>query len=115
VRCIAVLLGVALALPAEASSIDKAPIRRRMRANFPKFVVCYEAALAKTPGIAGRVVVKFTLDKDGYVVDSTAQTTPEMAAVGACIAKVVAKIRFPAYGGSVVVSYPFNFAPDTSR
>jgi hypothetical protein len=87
---------------------DKSPIRRAIRAEMGRFRACYERALVKDPKLEGKVVAKFTIDAKGNVADATAEGMPP---IDACIAGVIKTIKFPAYGSTMVVSYPFAFAP----
>lgn len=80
---------------------------------------CYDKALADHPGLEGDVVVKWTIDPKGAVVDALVddmRSTIHEPAVGKCIVDVVKKIRFSASGKGLETrtSYPFNFNPKSS-
>lgn len=90
-----------------ASSIDKEPIRRVIRAHLDQVRACYEAGLARDPSLDGRVVIRFTIDRDGTVGESeVTSTTLTDPAVGECIAEAALGWRFLA-GAVIRVSYPF--------
>ena len=92
---------------AAAAYPDKSLIRRQIRVNMPRFKYCYEKALAKNPGLEGRVIAKFAIGKDGSVVEASASGLPD---VNECIAAVVKTIKFAPTGGGVMqVNYPFLF------
>jgi hypothetical protein len=100
----------------QSQALDPAIIRRSIRRNLSKIQYCYEKELLVTPGLEGRVDVRFSVGADGRVTQSTGSGMPP---VDACVAGVIATIEFPRpTGGSVViVSYPFIFqqpepAPD---
>ncbi len=102
-------LAVVCALATVAAAYpDKSPIRRAIRAQMGRFRACYENALLKDPKLEGKVVAKFTIGVKGDVVDSTATGMPP---IDSCIADVIKTIKFPAYGSTMVVNYPFAFAP----
>ncbi|MEM9463426.1 MAG: AgmX/PglI C-terminal domain-containing protein [Myxococcota bacterium] len=118
------------AVPADASSdtpahapatsmdvegpLDKAIIRRVVRAHINEVRYCYNEGLARDPDLAGRVVVQFTVGNNGKVIESTVTTTtlPD-ADVSSCIAEAVARWAFPkpANGEKVVITYPFVLEP----
>jgi hypothetical protein len=86
-------------------------IQRIVRMNFGRFRLCYEQGLRKNPKLEGRVVVKFTIGKDGAVtaVSDNGSTMPDKD-VTACVAKAFFGLSFPQpEGGIVVVSYPLQF------
>jgi TonB family protein len=89
--------------------LAKGLIREVMQANQPKVRYCYERELAKSPNLAGAVVVKFVIRADGTVASAVvASSTLGNGAVERCITAAVAKFVFPKPlgGGNVVVSYP---------
>ncbi|MFN7147689.1 MAG: AgmX/PglI C-terminal domain-containing protein, partial [Myxococcota bacterium] len=93
-----------------ASDAVEAGIRARMGG----IAQCYVDGLAEAPGLAGELLVAFTVLPDGRPVAPevrrTALWNPE---VEACVLREVAQARFPApEGGAIVrVSYPFTFDP----
>jgi outer membrane biosynthesis protein TonB len=88
--------------------IDKEIIRRAIKKNLTKFSACYERALDKEPGLAGSVVVRFTIQSDGTTADVEAKGMP---AIDGCVAKVMTTIVFPKMSKPVHVNYPFTFRP----
>lgn len=99
--------------PIVMGSLDKEVIRKGIHANRAQMRKCYESAIKRKPGIAGKEVVKFTISREGPV--SAAEITedtvgdPEMHD---CIIAAVKTWNFPAPvgGGIVIVTYPFTFA-----
>jgi outer membrane biosynthesis protein TonB len=95
-------------------SLDKDVIRRVIRRAMPKIKFCYEASLEKSPNLAGKIVVDFTIGLDGKVTNSkpTSGIQPE---VDDCVAKSIARLSFPVPQGDteVRVVYPFIFEPST--
>jgi len=91
-------------------SLDKEVIRRVIRKHTNEVRYCYQKALSKNPDLTGRVVVQFTINKDGQVVLSVVEkSTLGHAPTERCIAKAARGWRFPkpTGGGIVIVSYPF--------
>lgn len=120
------LLGIALSLatmtlagPARASgdatvlgTLDKAVIRRVIQQHIGEVKACYETELEKNGNLAGRLMVRFTIDPAGKVTESAVQESSlNNAAAEGCIRDAVRTWTFPKpQGGKVVVSYPFVLA-----
>lgn len=77
------------------------------------FRACYQKELARTPAIAGKLVVQFSIDPDGTVsrvqVDAAKTTLPSEPVIS-CIKANIARIRFPAKSTSSEVSYPIELS-----
>lgn len=96
----------------EGGPLPREVIRRVIRTHQPEVRHCYEQQLTKQPSLAGRVVVKFTIQADGRVSAARVITdTLKTPAVANCLVRRVLTWRFPAPlgGGIVKVSYPFVF------
>jgi outer membrane biosynthesis protein TonB len=91
--------------------LDKADIRRAIKQHMSAISACYEKALPNSPGLAGRLLVQFFIERDGSVSHSSASGIDPV--VDQCVADVIKSIQFPAPkgGGGVQVNYPFNFQP----
>jgi hypothetical protein len=76
---------------------------------------CYERALVKEgPGLAGKVVLRWTISSRGEVEDLHVESaTLPSEAVKACLLKEVEQLQFPAPadGREVEISYPWVFTP----
>lgn len=74
---------------------------------------CYQAALPKNPGLAGRVNVRFTIRPDGKVENAKdEQSTLPSAGVVNCVLLAVGKLKFPAVkDATTTIVYPFVFEP----
>lgn len=88
-------------------------VQRVVRQNFGRFRVCYEDHLRASPSLAGRVAVKFVIDREGSV--ATAQDggsdLPDTDTV-ACVVRAFSGLSFPKpEGGIVTVLYPLVFSP----
>jgi hypothetical protein len=72
---------------------------------------CYERALLKEPGLAGKIVLEWGISTSGGVTsEKTKSSTMKSPAVEACIMASLKTWKFPpAKGGNVIISYPFMF------
>lgn len=93
-------------------SLDKDVIRRVIQQHIGEVKRCYETELEKHPNLAGRVMVRFTIDPAGKVTESAIQESSlNNPPSEGCIRDAVRTWIFPKpQGGKVVVSYPFVLA-----
>jgi hypothetical protein len=106
---------VSVAAPS-AAAIDKGLIRTVVRSHVREIRGCYEQGLAADPKLAGRVVVRFTIDPRGMVPEAVVASSdlpPQAELVQACIVTAVKGWRFPVPPQSTdaEVLYPFVLAP----
>jgi hypothetical protein len=88
-------------------------IQRVVRQSYGRFRACYEEGLRDNPRIAGRVALRFTIGRDGFVATSSADQSELPSSVAACIARAMYGLSFPApEGGMITVVYPVMFSPD---
>lgn len=89
-------------------------VQRIVRQNFGRFRLCYEAALQKKADLAGRVTVRFVIEKDGSV-SSASDGGSDVADANliACVTRAFSALSFPEPegGGKVTVRYPLVFSP----
>ena len=92
-------------------SVDREAVARTVNAHLQEVRACYERALLKEPGLAGKVVLEWTISLSGDVATAkTKSSTLHNSAVESCILQDLKSWRFPpAKGGLVIVSYPFLF------
>lgn len=102
--------GLAGLPPLGTGGLPRIEIQRVIRAEVPRIKACYQARLVKDPTLEGRVVVRFSIAKDGSV-DHVTITTGLQPDVDDCIKGVVESLSFPAPkdGAPVIVNYPFVF------
>lgn len=88
-------------------------IQRIVRQNFGRFRLCYENGLRTNPKLAGRVAVKFTIDRSGAVSKSGNGGSDLIDTnVIACVVKGFSNLSFPQpESGEVIVVYPIIFSP----
>ena len=88
-------------------------INRVVKSRAGMFRACYQKELNRSPGIGGKIVVKFKIGADGSVQASapTGGSTLANEAVQACVSRNVGGLRFPPKGRIANVVYPFLFSP----
>jgi Ca-activated chloride channel family protein len=99
--------------PAVLGALSPEVIRRVVLRNLGQVNHCYEVALAARPGIRGRLSLSFVIALNGTVAAvSLAGGNVTDAALVQCVSAAVRRWVFPApTGGTVTVTYPFNFEP----
>jgi hypothetical protein len=91
--------------------IDKEAVAKAINSHLAEVQRCYEAALLKNPGLAGKVVLEWNISTQGRVVSSKSKSsTLKDSSVETCILRSLNTWQFPpAKGQSVIISYPFIF------
>ncbi len=92
-------------------SIDRDKVARVINSNLQAVRACYERALLRDPGLAGKAVLEWSINTSGTVVTAkTKSSTLRNAEVEGCILRSIKTWKFPAAkGGKVIVTYPFVF------
>ena len=92
-------------------NIDREAVARAVNSHLQEVRACYERALLHNSGLAGKVVLEWTISTSGRVVAAkTRSSTLREASVESCILQTLKTWQFPvAKGGVVIVSYPFLF------
>jgi hypothetical protein len=88
-------------------------IQAVVREQYGKFRACYEQGLARDPTLAGRINVRFVINRDGSVANARVfyNEIPDCD-VPRCILQAYQSLQFPKpEGGIVTVVYPIMFAP----
>jgi RNA polymerase sigma factor (sigma-70 family) len=97
-------------------------ITEAMRGLLPVVVDCYKQASAKTPTLAGTLVVNFTIEGEpgigGLVTESAvdpSQSEIQDLTLSECVQETIFALAIdpPINGGRVKVTYPFTFRPKT--
>jgi outer membrane biosynthesis protein TonB len=96
---------------AASGNIDREAVARTVNQHLQEVRACYERQLLKDPGLAGKVVLEWTISTTGRVVQARTKTSSlHNASVESCILASLKGWHFPsARGGLVIVSYPFLF------
>ena len=98
--------------PTILGPLDKALIEKVVRRDLNQIKYCYTRELTKDPSLKGKVVVKFTIAKDGSVSKASIKSsTLGSRKVDECVTDRFRKLKFPAPNGGaiVIVSYPLIF------
>jgi hypothetical protein len=98
--------------PQVIGSLDPEIIRRIVREHAGQIKYCYEKELIRTPGISGKVIMKWVINGEGKVTQALSQESQlKNPAVESCLANRIKTWVFPKPkgGGTVVVNYPFVF------
>ncbi len=92
-------------------TIDKEAVAKVINSHLHEVSSCYERALLKTPGLAGKIVLEWQITTSGSVgYAKTKSSSMQSAAVESCILTSLKTWRFPvAKGAGVVITYPFMF------
>jgi outer membrane biosynthesis protein TonB len=92
--------------------VAQSEIERALAGHLRRFQYCYEKALLTDSKLAGQVVVQWRIGPDGAANGvRVLRSQLNHAALHACLAAEIAKVRFPASGaGAVEVKYPFSFS-----
>ncbi len=97
-----------------AGMFDSSVVTRMIRTRIRAIQMCYERELRNNPTLAGRILVRFTIEPRGNVSGATAaENTTGSPAVASCVVSTIRRFRFNPGpdGGSVSYAYPFVFAP----
>lgn len=92
-------------------TIDKDAVAKAINAHLHEVSSCYERALLKEPGLAGKIVLEWQITTSGSVgFAKTKSSTMKSSAVEGCILNSLKTWRFPpAKGAGVLITYPFMF------
>ncbi len=92
-------------------TIDKEAVAKAINAHLHEVSSCYERALLKEPGLAGKIVLEWQITVTGGVgFAKTKSSTMKSSAVEQCILGSLKTWRFPpAKGAGVLITYPFMF------
>ena len=102
--------------PTVKGNIDVEAALNAARSQHGKIAECYEQGLARDSGLAGRLVIRFTVQLDGRVSNAMSGT-PEFAdpITANCIADVFRQTTFPLpQGGGATFFYPIRLEPAVS-
>ena len=89
-------------------------IKRVVQANIGRFRGCYVDGLHRNPKLAGKVVTKFVIGRDGLVQTSAdgGSDLPDPSVVS-CVARAFMNLEFPSNpDGIATVVYPFDMQPE---
>jgi hypothetical protein len=93
-------------------------IQRVVSRAMAQIKYCYEKELNGHADLDGKLVISWLIAQDGSVATtSILQNTLVDGAVGDCVSRVIARLKFPSPrgGGTVAVTYPFVFSTSGSE
>ncbi|MBN2800484.1 MAG: AgmX/PglI C-terminal domain-containing protein [Deltaproteobacteria bacterium] len=107
-------VGTTLGEPNQLRGEDLSHIRTVIVGRFNQLRYCYQRELARAPGLAGEVTVRFVIGADGTVREATLSAdTLQREAVTRCLQDRFLRMRF-AVDREVVVSFPIRFRPEAA-
>jgi len=94
------------------SGLSKDEIDRVVRARAGVFKACYQKELNRSPGLGGKLVVRFKIGSDGAVQTAANAGGSSLSndAVEQCVKSNVMRLKFPPKGAIANVTYPFVFS-----
>jgi outer membrane biosynthesis protein TonB len=98
----------------EAGKAERKPsdIQAVIRDKYDLLRKCYEAALARDPQAAGKVTVRFVIDRQGAVNEACVKDSSLADATAvACMLEQYRQLRFAPANGQTTVIYPVVFSP----
>ncbi|HLL20923.1 MAG TPA: AgmX/PglI C-terminal domain-containing protein [Kofleriaceae bacterium] len=87
-------------------------INRVVKARSGVFRACYQKELNRSPGIGGKLVMRFKIGADGAVQTAANAGGSSLSndAVEQCVKSNVMRLKFPPKGAIANVTYPFVFS-----
>jgi outer membrane biosynthesis protein TonB len=87
-------------------------INRVVKARAGVFRACYQKELNRSPGIGGKLVMRFKIGSDGAVQTAANAGGSSLTndAVEQCVKSNVMRLKFPPKGAIANVTYPFVFS-----
>ena len=87
-------------------------INRIVKARAGVFRACYQKELNRSPGIGGKLVIRFKIGSDGTVQSAANAGGSSLtnAEVESCVKSNVMRLKFTAKGAIANVTYPFVFS-----
>ncbi len=87
-------------------------INRVVKARAGVFRACYQKELNRSPGLGGKLVVRFKIGSDGAVQTAANAGGSSLSndAVEQCVKSNVMRLKFPPKGAIANVTYPFVFS-----
>lgn len=100
--------------PVSSGGLTSQEIMAVIRANLNQIRHCYEQMLQRSPGVSGKVKVKFVVALNGRVSSSNILSSSiSDSTLQGCISGKVRRWKFPRPRGGqpVTITYPFSFSP----
>jgi TonB family protein len=97
----------------DSPNVDKEAVAKFITQRLRSVQDCYEAQLKRSPGLRGKLVIRFVIGQRGQVIEASVdQDTMNDEAVAACVLRIVRRWKLPfTPDAETPVSFPFLFAP----
>lgn len=95
-----------------SGGLSREEVDRVVRSRKGTIQACYQREVNRNRGLAGKLVVNFTINATGKVTSArvdAGKSTLRNAAVESCVKRQIQGMKFPAKGGAIV-NYPFIFS-----
>ena len=101
--------------PEVTDGLDKRIIQKVARSHFREIRACYEKEFVRDENVgSGKVTVSWKVDETGAASGVTIkETTLKNKRIEDCIVEAISSWRFPKYGKSTHIEYPFVFESPT--
>lgn len=93
--------------------IDKQDVDRAVKMRMDKIRGCYQRSLQRDPSLAGEIVVRFEVQRDGTIASaSIKRSSIGNSGVESCVREQFLQMKFPPLSGNqtVQVTYPIVFS-----
>jgi len=94
-----------------SGGLSREEVERIVKSRKGTIQACYQKAVNRDRGLAGKLVVNFRIDAQGAVTSARVEpgkSTLRNAEMESCVKRQIQGLKFPAKGGAVV-NYPFIF------
>jgi hypothetical protein len=109
---VSVFAGSPVKLTDESTKETRETIRKTIQSKLPQLKACYEAQLKKSPSLAGKIVISFSVDDKGQTSDfSFKQNELQDTEMESCFVSELKKASFPPAppATNMSIDYPFVF------
>jgi hypothetical protein len=93
------------------TNTEREVIRRAAREELGAIVDCYQQELRNDPALSGTVDLRFIINFDGRVDNTTMEAYGLHMNVATCVREIVRSIWFPPPAVPLRVDFPFTFRP----
>jgi hypothetical protein len=94
-----------------SEDVDPEIIGAAVRGNSDHFQMCYEQGREVNPELAGRVAVRFVINRDGTISQAQAVDTSLPTQVTSCVVNAFNTLVLPQQEAAVIAEYPMFFQP----
>jgi hypothetical protein len=94
-----------------SDDVDPEIIGAAVRGNSDHFQMCYEQGREVNPELAGRVAVRFVINRDGTISQAQAVDTSLPTQVTSCVVAAFNTLQLPHQEAAVIAEYPMFFQP----